>query len=41
MEKTVTLTKKYFDRAVIKSRWPGISPSYYDCAPLLLSLENK
>ena len=28
-------------RAVIKSRGPGISPSYYECGPRLLSLENS
>ena len=27
--------------AVIKSRGPGISPSYYECGPRLLSLENS
>ena len=27
--------------AVIKSRGPGISPSYYECGPRLLLLENK
>ena len=29
------------DRAVIKSLGPGISPSYYECGPQLLSLENS
>ena len=29
------------DRAVIKSRGPEISPSYYECGPQLLSLENS
>ena len=28
-------------RASIRSREPGISPGYYECGPLLLSLENK
>ena len=28
-------------RAVIKSRGPGISPSYYECGPGLLLLENR
>ena len=26
---------------VIKSRWPGISPGYYECGPQLLLLENR
>jgi len=28
-------------RAVIKSQAPGISPSYHECAPRLLSLETQ
>ena len=26
---------------LIRSREPGISPGYYECGPLLLSLENR
>ena len=29
------------NRAVIKSRGPGIFPSYYECGPWLLSLGNR
>ena len=32
---------RYFVRAVIKSWWSGIPPGYYECGPLLLSLENR
>ena len=32
---------RYFVRAVIKSWRPGISRGYYECDPLLLSLENR
>ena len=32
---------RYFVRAVIKSWRPEISRGYYECDPLLLSLENR
>ena len=41
LSRAILLIETVFNRAVTKRRGPGISPSYYERLPWLLSKENK